>query len=123
MLKIELSNLQFHGFHGIHEEESRTGGDFEVTLTVYFEPRSIPVRHMDETIDYTKLYEVVKHRMEQPTPLLETLATEIAQEVLTTFSKADEVSVSIKKLNPPIPFFNGHVATEYNLKRTGRRLH
>ena len=123
MLKIELSNLQFHGFHGIHEEESMAGGNFEVNLVVYFEPRSIPVQHIEETIDYTKLYALVRQRMEQATPLLETLATEIAQEILTTFQKAEEVNVTIRKLNPPIPFFNGHVAAEYNLKRAGRRLH
>ena len=123
MLKIELSNLKFHGFHGVHEEESKTGGDFEVDLVVYFEPRAIPLRHLDETIDYTMLYQVVRQHMEKATLLLETLATEIAQEILSTYSKVEEVSVKIKKLNPPIPFFNGHVAAEYILKRSGRRLH
>ena len=123
MLKIELSRLLFHAFHGVHEEESRTGGDFEVDLSVYFEPRTIPVRHLDETIDYTLLYQLVKQRMEQPTPLLETLATEIAQEILSAYAKAEEVCVKIKKLNPPIPFFNGNVSAEFTLKRGGRRTH
>jgi dihydroneopterin aldolase len=118
MLKIELSNLQFHGFHGIHEEESKTGGNFEVNMVVYFEPSVIPVRHMNETIDYTKLYELVRRRMEKPTRLLETLATEIALEVLSAHSKIQEVSVNIKKLNAPIPFFNGKVSAEYTLKRS-----
>lgn len=121
MLKIELSDLQFHGFHGVHEEESKAGGDFEVDVLVYLEPRAIPVRYMDETIDYTLLYELVKNRMDTPTQLLETLATEIAQEILTTYPQVDEVSVKIKKLNPPIPFFNGNVSAEYNLKRAGRK--
>lgn len=118
MLKIELSNLQFHGFHGIHEEESKTGGNFEVNMVVYFEPSVVPVRHMNETIDYTLLYELVRRRMEKRTRLLETLATEIAQEVLSAFSKIQEVSVSIKKLNAPIPFFNGKVSAEFTLKRS-----
>src|SRR6185436_2283745 len=119
MLKIELSNLKFHGFHGVHEEESRTGGDFEVDLVVYLEPRAIPIRYLDETVDYTGLYQVVKQHMEHPTLLLETLATEMAQEILSTYSKVEEVSVKIKKLNPPIPFFNGSVAAEYILRRSG----
>lgn len=118
MLKIELSNLQFHGFHGIHEEESKTGGNFEVDLVVFFEPAAIPVRHMNETIDYTLLYELVRKRMEKRTRLLETLATEIAQEILSSFSKVQEVSVNIKKLNAPIPFFNGKVSAEFTLKRS-----
>ena len=97
MLKIELSNLQFHSFHGIHEEEIKTGGNFEVDAVVYFEPEIIPVRHLHETIDYTVLYELIKQRMEKPTRLLETLATEIAQEILSTYLKVQEVSVKNKK--------------------------
>src|SRR5436189_6187659 len=58
MLKIELSKLKFHGFHGVHEEETKTGGDFEVDVVVYFTPETVPVRHLDETIDYTQLYEL-----------------------------------------------------------------
>jgi dihydroneopterin aldolase len=118
MLKIELSNLQFHGFHGIHEEESKTGGNFEVDLVIYFDPGVTPVRHLNETIDYTKLYELVRKRMEKPTRLLETLATEIAQEVLSAYSKIQEVSVNVKKLNAPIPFFNGKISVEHTLKRS-----
>src|SRR6478736_1796243 len=56
MLKIELSKIRFHGFHGVHEEETKTGGDFEVNMIVHFKPENIPVRHLDETIDYSQLY-------------------------------------------------------------------
>jgi len=118
MLKIELSRIQFHGFHGIHEEESRAGGDFEVNVTVCFQPAALPVRHLNETIDYTQLYAVVKQRMERRTRLLETLATEIAAEILNQFLSVEEVAVSIKKLNPPIPFFNGSIVAAYTVKRT-----
>jgi len=118
MLKIELSKLQFHGYHGVHEDEGKAGGDFEVNLVVYFKPVVLPVRHLNETIDYTQLYAVVKHRMERRTRLLETLATEIADEILNSFPSVQEVEVSIKKLNPPIPFFNGSVVASYSVKRT-----
>jgi dihydroneopterin aldolase len=118
MLKIELSKLQFHAYHGVHEEERKTGGDFEVNLVVYFKPVVLPVRHLNETIDYTQLYAVVKKRMECRTVLLETLATEIADEILSRFLMVLQVEVSIKKLNPPIPFFNGSVAASYFVKRS-----
>jgi dihydroneopterin aldolase len=117
MLKIELTNLQFHSFHGIHEEEIKTGGDFTVDAVIYFNPDVIPVRHLHDSIDYTIIYELIKRHMKKPTRLLETLATEIAQEILSTFSKIQEVSVKIKKLNAPIPFFKGEVSAEYILKR------
>lgn len=117
MLKIELSKLQFYGYHGVHEEESKTGGNFEVDLIVYFKPFAFPVHHLNETIDYTQLYAVVKQRMEKPTKLLETLATEIANEILNIFYTVLEVEVSIKKLNPPIPSFKGSVAVSYSTRR------
>ena len=118
MLKIELSHLQFHSFHGVFEEESRTGGDYEVDMIVYLNLSVIPVRHMHETVDYTLLYELIKQHMDKPTQLLETIATEIAQEVLSVHNKVKEVSVKIKKMNAPIPFFNGNVSAECILKRT-----
>ena len=119
MLKIELSNLQFHSFHGVFEEESKTGGDYEVDVVVYLSTHSFPLLHMDETIDYTMLYELIKRHMEKPTKLLETIATETAQEILHDYSKVDEVVVNIKKLNAPIPFFNGKVSAKCSVKRNG----
>lgn len=118
MLKIELTDLKFHGYHGVHEEEKKTGGNFEVNLVVYFEPKNLPVLHLDETVDYSKLYELVKQRMSKPTKLIETIATEIAEEILDSFDAVQEVSVGVKKLNPPIPFFNGHVSAVYTGKRS-----
>lgn len=117
MFKIELFNLQFHSFHGVHEEETKTGGNFEVNLVVFFEPETMPVKHLHETIDYTKLYAIIKQRMEKPTRLLETLATEIADKIMSEFLAVDEIAVAIKKLNPPIPFFSGSVSVEYKTKR------
>jgi dihydroneopterin aldolase len=117
MLTIKLNDLRFYGYHGVYEEENNTGGDFDVNLTVCFEPVKVPVKHMHETIDYTHVYELVKRRMSKPTKLIETLAMEIAQEIFDTFSMACEVEVGVVKLNPPIPFFRGNVSATYSLKR------
>jgi len=117
MLKLELCNMRFHGYHGVHEHEKKTGGDFEVNIVVHFQPKHIPVLHLDETIDYTTVYEMVKKRMDKPTLLIETLATEIAEEIFNSFNVVQEITVSVKKLNPPIAFFNGNVAAVYNKKR------
>ena len=118
MLTIKLNDLRFYGYHGVYEEENITGGDFDVNVVVHFEPVKIPVRHMDETIDYTRLYDLVKRRMNKPTRLIETLAMEIAQEILDTFSIADNIEVTVIKLNPPIPFFRGNISATYSLKRS-----
>src|SRR5215471_8531397 len=102
MLTIELSGLRFHAYHGLYHEEKKLGGDFEVNVTVIHQPLKIPILHINETIDYTAVYTLVKEIMQHAQPLLETVATKIAAEILTRFSHAEEVFVSITKLNPPI---------------------
>jgi dihydroneopterin aldolase len=118
MLTIKLNDLRFYGYHGVYEEENNTGGDFDVNLIVCFEPVKVPVKHMDETIDYVQLYELVKQRMGKPTKLIETLAMEIALQIFDAFPMACEVEVGVIKLNPPIPFFRGNVSATYSLKRS-----
>src|SRR5205823_2131363 len=117
MLTIELSKLRFHAYHGLYHEEKKLGGDFEVNVTVIHQPVKIPVLHIYETIDYSAVYNVIKEMMEQAQPLLETVATNIASEILRKFSHAEEVIISITKLNPPIIGFEGLVTVKYVLKR------
>ena len=67
--------------------------------------------------DYTELLKIVKQRMQHPAHLLETLATEIASEIIAKFSIVTEVAISIYKLHPPIENFEGSVGVTYKLKR------
>lgn len=117
MLTIELSKLLFHAHHGLYKEEKKLGGAFEVNVTVLHIPTKYPVLHIEETIDYTAVYNIVRKKMEEPTPLLETVITAIADEILKQFTHAMEVSVSITKLNPPIIAFRGSVGVKCILKR------
>ena len=117
MLTIELSKLRFHAYHGLYHEEKKLGGDFEVNVTVIHQPVKIPVLHINETIDYTAVYNLVKEIMQRAQPLLETVATMIAAEILKRFSHAEEAIVSITKLNPPMLAFEGRVGVKYVLTR------
>ncbi len=118
MLTIELTHLMFDGHHGFYEEEKILGGTFEVNAVVQHQSHEMPVRHMHDTIDYTAVYDIIKKRMEKPALLLETLATAMAQEILTKFSQAEQVSINIKKINPPIIAFRGVVGVTCVLNRS-----
>lgn len=121
MLTIELRDLKFYGYHGVHEEELKIGGEYFVDVFLNFEPRNFPVRYMDETYDYTNIYNIVKNRMEISTVLIETICTEIAQEILSTYNLAHEVTVKVRKMNVPIPSFEGYVSAKYEWLRNSRR--
>lgn len=116
MLKITLSNWWFHAHHGLHEEEKILGGDFVVDVSISYQPKAAP-HHLSETIDYTAVYRLIKQKMAQPQELLETLAMDIADEILQTFPQAEEVRVSVQKTNPPIAGFTGNASVSYTKRR------
>ncbi len=121
MLKIELSGLKFYSYHGLYEEERITGGEYKVDASILFTPRSIPVNYLDETIDYTAIFKLIKQRMEIPTQLLETIATDIAREILTSYSVVEEVIIKVTKINPQLESFEGNVGVEYEWRRFPRK--
>jgi dihydroneopterin aldolase len=113
MLTIQLKDLLFRSFHGVYQEETILGGDFVVNVTVdYFPPTDI-IRQLDETLNYETLFERVKQRMDQSTPLLETIVMELANEILHDFVAVSRVWIAIEKKNPPISGLNGSVLVSY----------
>jgi 7,8-dihydroneopterin aldolase/epimerase/oxygenase len=113
MLFIHLHNLRFYAFHGVHDEEKILGGDYEVNVSVGFKPSAGVVHDLDETLDYTAIYEVVKQRMANPTPLLETIAMEISAAIQEKYPSVAKISISVKKLYPPINNFEGSVGVSF----------
>lgn len=117
MLKIELKNLLFRANHGLYEAEKRLGGSFEVDLWLTYSPKTMPVTDINDTIDYSAVFDVVKERMNQPEELLETLVTKLAFEILEKFALANEVYVRVNKIHPPIPVFSGSAGVSYQVRR------
>lgn len=117
MLYVILSNLHFYASHGFYEEEKIMGAAFEVNVRVGHQPKKIPISHLDETIDYSTVYALVKKVMLHVQPLLETVATTIAVQIFEKFSLAEKVNIKIVKLNPPILEFMGETGVEIELNR------
>lgn len=116
-MKINLKHLRFFAYHGVYEEEKLLGGEFEVNVSVTYTATNTPVTSINETLDYTALYDLVKQRMATPSPLLETVAGDIGREIFAKFPASEEVTISIDKLHPPIKNFEGSVGVSYILNR------
>ena len=113
MITIHLHSLIFHSFHGMFTEEKILGNNFEVNMDVTIEaPETIVKLH--QSIDYVSLHALVKEVMDKPTPLLETVVQSLAERVGLFDEKIKAVTVSIKKLNPPIAGFKGTVGISYS---------
>ena len=116
-MQIHLQKIHFFGHHGLLPEEKLTGGEFEVNLITNYLPIQIPIKKIEETIDYTVLLSIVRERMNKPAQLLETLATEIAGEIMDKFPVVTGVEISISKLHPPIKNFLGTVGVTFKIKK------
>jgi len=111
---IELKSVIFFAFHGLHDEERKTGNEYEVDLSVKYIADGKKVTKIENTINYVRLFEIVKEEMEEPRNLLETIAISITEKIQEQFSQVKEIVVRINKKNPPIINFSGSVAVIYS---------
>jgi len=101
--KVALEGLEFHAYHGVYPHERSSGNKFEVDITVETEFQEAAFQDdLSGTINYEDLYALVKHEMNKPSKLLETVGHAIAEKILRAFSSAINVEVKISKFNPPI---------------------
>ena len=112
MFTINLHNLIFFSFHGMHEEEKILGNDYEVNVQLSFYAGE-KITALEQKINYASVYEIIKQKMAIPTMLLETVAQELAQKIYDHDNRIKNISVSIEKKNPPIPNITGTVSVSY----------
>ena len=112
MFTIHLHQLRFFSFHGIYEEEKILGNEYEVNASVTFIENET-VTELHQTIDYVRIYDIIKERMNIPIPLLETMAQDLAQQIYDADNRITSISIDVKKVYPPIPNFQGAVGVSY----------
>ena len=118
MLTIHLDAVKFYAYHGIFEEEKTLGNNYVVDIKIEVSNNKQIIHSIAETIDYAEVFNMLQKRMQIPTPLLETIATEFCHTILNTFHLASSIDFSIKKMNPPIEKFIGNVGVQFKLKRS-----
>jgi 7,8-dihydroneopterin aldolase/epimerase/oxygenase len=113
MVTVSLHDLQFNSFHGIHEEEKITGNDYVVDASVEFHEDVHVVHSINETINYADIYNIIRERMNVPSALLETVAMDIGNEIHNEFPQVRSITISIKKMHPPIEGMQGIAAVKW----------
>ncbi len=107
MITVQLHNLLFHSFHGIHEEEKILGNEYMLDVSVEFHESTEVIRHIHDTVNYATIYKIIKDKMNIPTPLLETIAMETGNEIYKEFPAIKSITISIKKMHPPLEGLQG----------------
>ncbi|HHY75121.1 MAG TPA: dihydroneopterin aldolase [Bacillus bacterium] len=120
MDKIYLNKMEFYGYHGVLPEENRLGQRFIVDLVLELD--LLKAGHTDdlnETVNYAEVYIITKEVLEGPPyQLIEKVAEQLAQSLLTAFSQIAFCTVKLIKPDPPIRGHYESVAIEIRRGRT-----
>ncbi|KAL6601424.1 hypothetical protein ACP70R_044644 [Stipagrostis hirtigluma subsp. patula] len=97
--KLVLRGLQFHGFHGVKQEEKTLGQKFVVDVDAWMDLSTAGETDcMSDTVSYTDIYRIVKDVVEGPSQnLLESVAHRIASATLLKFPQISAVRVEVGK--------------------------
>ncbi|WVZ65854.1 hypothetical protein U9M48_015153, partial [Paspalum notatum var. saurae] len=97
--KLVLRGLQFHGFHGVKQEEKTLGQKFVVDVDAWMDLTTAgQTDSISDTVSYTDIYRIVKDVVEGPSQnLLESVAHRIATATLLKFPQVSAVRVEVKK--------------------------
>lgn len=102
--EILLEGLICYGYHGVHAEERRLGQRFVVDIVVGTSLREAGASDdVSQTISYSAVAKRARAIVEgEPRNLIETVAEEIAGELLAEFPRAETVTVTLRKPNAPM---------------------
>ena len=99
---ITLETMRFHAFHGVTAEERAIGGVYLADITYTFDTNATETDHLEDSIDYSCLFDLVKDEMMTPSQLIEHVAGRILKTIKARFPQILELVVKISKLNPPV---------------------
>lgn len=111
---IDLKQLRFFAEHGMYQEEMRVGNEFEVDLSIGCKSPKKMITSLEQTINYVEVYRIVQEVFSERKLLLETCAMEIAEKLEVNFPEIEQITICIRKLNPPITNFSGSVGITYS---------
>jgi 7,8-dihydroneopterin aldolase/epimerase/oxygenase len=96
--RIVLQNMRFEARHGYYDHEQATPQPFEVDVELVLDLQPAGLEDdLDRTIDYARVYGVVRQIVESTSfRLLEALAEAISHEILADFA-VTEVGIRVRK--------------------------
>ena len=110
-MRIELSAIELHGFHGVLEQERRDGQRFLVDVELdYAEATAAATDRLEDAIDYREVVAAIVDVSDgRAYQLLEAFATAVADDLATRFP-VERVRVRVRKPDVVLPRPVDHAA-------------
>lgn len=105
--QIAIKDARFFSPIGFYPEEQLLGNEFYVDVSVSFPFANPNAELLENTINYEELYQIMTEVMAPKRELLESAAEDILNRLLESYVNLQQISISIRKQNPP---FGGDVS-------------
>ena len=103
MAQISLENMEFFAYHGCFAEEQVIGGRFLVSFWLETDTAEAAISDdLHKTVNYQKVYQLIKKEMELKSKLLEHVSLRILTTVCEHFPEISWAKVKVSKMNPPV---------------------
>lgn len=100
---IDVSNIQLYAYHGCMEEEALIGSKYRVDVRLKADLRSAAKSDdLADTVDYVQVHRIVQKQMQIRAKLIEVVAQRIIDQLLHELPLIQKVSVTVRKMTPPI---------------------
>ncbi|MEW5844460.1 MAG: dihydroneopterin aldolase [Bacteroidota bacterium] len=101
---IRIKNASFYAYHGALQEEQNMGGRFEADVDIYTDfSEAAKKDNLKLAINYEDVYKYINKLIhEKKYYLIETLATVIADALLTKYAGIQKIAVRVRKHHAPV---------------------
>lgn len=110
--------MEFYAFHGFYREEQKLGNKYIVNITLHVQLEEAWAHDdLNQTIDYVKVYKLVRSCMEVRSKLLEHVSARIATALFEAFAGVMRMDIRVAKKNPPIGGICDRAEVELSFER------
>jgi dihydroneopterin aldolase len=115
---IRISGMEFFAYHGVNPEEQIIGNRYKVDIEARAQVSQAALHDkLEGTVDYGELHRISAAVMQQSAKLLEYLAYQIAEQSLDQLAELEEITVRVRKQNPPVGGLVSESSAEITLSR------
>ena len=100
---IHLKGLKLFAYHGVLPQENKVGAEYTINLSLKTDfSKAAENDRLEDTTDYSKVFDTVKKEMKVPSRLLEHVSYRIARHIFQDFPEITEIRIGLYKQNPPM---------------------
>ncbi len=116
---VRLVNMVFYAHHGVLKEEHTIGAKYEVDAELTFDFTDAAKNDdITKTVDYGSVYKKIREALTlKKYFLIEAVACEIANDLLNDFPILEQVSIRVRKRNPPVDGICDYAEADYSTTR------